>query len=497
MICKKCNAIISEENAVYCHGCGARLDGKKACLSCGEFIEESHVYCVYCGARTDGKAACPACGTYHTGSFCPDCGTPLTGRKQSSPMERETECKKSISPEKKQRIWNTVFAWIRSGAGLACAVFALIFVFLVGFTLVATGDDSALSGLGLSIQTPNIFYFFGDVYQELADLKAEAIYKSEIPLSAGYVYAISGTVISAAMIGCVVGFATTSVVGFARFAVSGKENNGAKWGVGAALAFLGGSALLYALSALSVQMSATSSGVTVLVKILLGYNGATMAGVVLCIIFLAIYAAGNLVRKGAAWKEKKTIVNVVLAVVGVAFAVVAFAVGAGAFVGIEYTENGTMVGLSCAQYWNNILLVTFTEAMQGAEFYNEHLGMITLSCVFSFVQQFAAFAVVGCGVGFVLQAVLDTEAEQRKSGLCWAIPLVCVATLQFVAGIVGQAAFAQIFSEIGNAAGEKLEGGLQVGAGIVALVFSVLCLVVSIVKKVMQKPVPSAEAVEV
>lgn len=496
MICKKCNAIVSEEGAVYCHECGARLDGKKPCPSCGQFVDETHVYCEYCGARTDGKVACPSCGTYQEGAFCVNCGTPLTVKQTAAVVEVKSE-KKPISSEKKQKIWSSVFAWVRSGAGLACAVLALIFVFFVGFTAAVSGNESAMSGLGISAETHNIFYFFGDVYKEIAQLtETSDPFKSEIPQAAGYVYAISGTVISAAMIGCVVAFATVCIVGFIRFATSGKENNGAKWGVGSALALICGSALLYALNVFVLEVLVSSNGVTVLVKMLLTYNGATVAGIVLCAIFVAIYAVGNLVRKGAAWKEKKTIVNAVLAVVGSVFAVVALAVGKGAFVGISFEESGTMFELSFAQYWNNIFLISLTGLTQGSQFYNEHLDAISLSCVFSFVQQFAAFATVGCGVGFVLTAVLNTEGEKQTSGLRWAIPLVCCAAVQLVSGIIGQTALGEVAFEMGKSAGEPINSSLQMGASIVALVFAVLCLAVSIVKKCLQKPTIQAVSVE-
>ena len=490
MICKKCNAIVSEEGAVYCHECGARLDGKKPCPSCGEYIEEKYTYCVYCGARTDGKVACPSCGTYHNGAFCPDCGTPLKVG-QTATVAKAKEEKKSISSDKKQRIWNTLFAWIRSGAGLACAAFALIFVWFIGFTLRITGEESTLSGLGISAQTPNLFYFFGDVYKELASLKSAAVFESDIPLTSGYIYAISGTAVSVATIALVVGFSISAIVGFIRFTVTKKENNVAKWGVGAAIAFLGGTALLYALNAVSMGVEASSGTEKVSANLSIAYNGATVAGIVLCAVFLALYVAGNLVRKGAAWREAKTVVGTVLAAVGAAFAIVAYSVGKGAFVGVEYGSGSATIGFSLSQYVNNTTLATIAENVLGWNFYNTHLNEITIAFLFSIFQQFAALATVVCGAGFLLCMSVSSEAEQPKSGLGWAIAIASCAVAQFVFGIVGQSAFWEILCSMGSVSNQT--GGLQLGAGIVTVVFSVLCLCTAIVKQCIQKRALASE----
>ena len=485
MICKKCQTIVPEENAVYCSACGARLDGKKPCPSCGEYIEETYTYCVYCGARADGKTACSACGTYHAGAFCPDCGAQLPNKEGT--LQNKTQKKESISAEKKQKIWNTVFTWIRSGAGLACAVFALIFVWFIGFTLKITGNESLLSSIGVSVQGNNLFYFFGDVYKELAELKTAEMFKSGIPLAAGYVYGISGTVISALTLGCVVGFAVSAIVKFVRFAVSGKENKGAKMGVAAAVSFLGGVALLYALNAVSLSVASSSGTEKISANLSIAYNGAVTAGIILCAIFLVIYAAGNLVRKGAAWKQKKTIITVVLSVVAAVFGTVVYSVAKGAFVGIQYGSAGASIGIAYSQFTGNVFLISIAELGQGVRFYNAHLASINLSFVFSLLQQFAVLATVGCGIGYLFCKVLGSEGEQPKGTLGLAIATLCCMVAQLVFGIVSQTAAGDIFAALGATAGETLKAGVQVGAGVVGVVFSLLCLGTEIAKRCVQK----------
>ncbi len=54
MDCKKCGFTLNESD-VYCSKCGARADGKKACISCGELVDDNFTFCAFCGARLDGK----------------------------------------------------------------------------------------------------------------------------------------------------------------------------------------------------------------------------------------------------------------------------------------------------------------------------------------------------------------------------------------------------------------------------------------------------------
>ncbi|HIU80534.1 MAG TPA: zinc ribbon domain-containing protein [Candidatus Coproplasma excrementipullorum] len=55
MLCKNCGAE-NPEGAVYCHNCGSRMDGMRACLSCGSLMSPDYEFCTACG-RADCAAA--------------------------------------------------------------------------------------------------------------------------------------------------------------------------------------------------------------------------------------------------------------------------------------------------------------------------------------------------------------------------------------------------------------------------------------------------------
>ena len=476
MECLKCGATVKEENAVYCCACGARLDGKKACPACGEFIDEKYTYCVYCGARVDGKTACPNCSSYHTGAFCPDCGTALQPKK---PAQKAAKAK--LAPESKNAVWEKIFAWIRSGAGIACTLFALIFVFLIGYTMKVTGSESLVESLGATGESKNLFHYFGDVYKDIADIKDSGMFESSIPVTAAYIYAILGTAISALTILGVVGFAIPAVIGFVKFAIRGEENNGAKWGVRSALVFLGGAAAMYTLDVMSMKLA--YAGEECATKI--AYNGATKAGIILCIIFLAVYAIGNLVRKGKEWKCGKTIAFYALTVCAAVFAIVVLAVDKGGFVGSKIIVAGeTLLSGTFSQFYNNTMLVSMSELTAGAEFYNEHLATISTSFAFSIVQQALLIATVVCAVMLIGKYAFDTE--DKKSATWLSICLVIFTVVQLICGIVCQSSFHSLIVEMAGA-GDSLKCKLQLGKAIVAVVFALLNLGVQIARNAVAK----------
>ena len=68
------------DGSTYCGRCGARIDGKKSCPTCGKEIAEEYAYCNYCGVRVDGKTVCE-CGNVFEGAFCFACGKPAKMEK--------------------------------------------------------------------------------------------------------------------------------------------------------------------------------------------------------------------------------------------------------------------------------------------------------------------------------------------------------------------------------------------------------------------------------
>ena len=480
MECLKCGAFVADENAVYCCECGARLDGKKACPECGQFIDEKYTFCVYCGARVDGKCKCPNCNTYQDGAFCPDCGESLTATK---PVHTK-QAKSTAKTQENSNVWKLVFAWFRAGLGIALTAVALIFVFLIGMKVKVTGSGELLSQLGFSVADCKLYYYFGDVYKDIAALKQAAVFQSELPIVASYIHAILGTVISVATIGTVVGFAVPAIIWFIKFAMGRSENNGAEWGVKAVIAYLVGATALLVLNACSVAIdmqASLSSTVSVLLSIV--FDGATGAGVALAIVFLTLYAVANYVGKGKEWKMKQTIVNCVFGVVAAAFAIVVCAVGQSCFVGMKIEGEGNAMKLVLSQTIFSSCLVSITETAMGASYYNSHLGAISSAYAFAVVQEIATLGVATCALCSIAVRVFESE-KKTKGGMLFAILMAVFAVLQLTAGIVSQAVFQTMVIE---SLGGEGETALVLGGAIVTVVFAGVHLAVAIVQSKMAK----------
>lgn len=485
MDCIKCNANIPEEDAVFCGECGARLDGKRECPSCHKLVDERYVYCLYCGQRLDGKIPCPTCGEYSDGAYCGKCGTLLKAAPRTRVKPAPT-----VLQEGKEKLawWTPLFAWLRSGAGLACVLFSLIFVFLIGFGASVNSEIASLLGSTVDGER-NMYYFFGDAYKELAELKDSGEFKSPIPLLSGYIYAVLGTVISSATILCVVAFSTLAIIGFVKFATGRVENNGAKWGVRAAIAYLGGVLALYALNAVSITLSVDMSSISstaassINIKAALVLDGATKAGVTLCAVFLGIYAAANLVRKGREWKQSATVVRYALWAVSAGLIVALFAIIKGAYVGFEALSEQQSLLASISTHSKNTGLIVIAEQTMGAAFYNENLDTILTSVVCSWLEQLCLLAVLACVAASLADGLFATENTYKGKGFILAIIGLAFAVLMLVFGCIGQSCF----GKIAVAADEDIQHKLALGASIVTVVLALLNLGVNIVHSVLKK----------
>lgn len=494
MECLKCGAVVADEGAVYCCECGARLDGKKACPECGQFIDEKYTFCVFCGTRVDGKTKCPTCGVYHAGAFCPDCGESLTAVKSVHKKEQKNaSAQASAGSQENGKVWNSVFAWVRASMGIALTVFALIFVFLIGLCAKVVGSAELLSEAGLNldfVSNMKLYYYFGDAYKEVSELQKSGVFQSEIPVIGGYVHAILGTVITVATMACVVGFSIPAIIGFVKFATTRVENNGAKWGVRTAIAYLGGSVALRVLNtcavALAMEIPLTSSTPQLLsVSTSVLFDKATGAGIALCIIFLVLYAVANFVGKGKQWKNKVTVLHCVFGVIAAVFAIVVCAVGQNAIVGTKMSEEGNMIKFALSQSSFAAMIASTFELSGGVAFYNTHVGQIYTSYVFAVVQDVAVFGVVACALCAIALRVFETESKTKGKTFV-AILAVAFAVIQLAAGIVSQAIFQALIVEMPGVSLE-METVLTMGGAIVTVVFAGLLLATTIVHNKMAK----------
>lgn len=250
MECKKCGAV-APENATFCPSCGERVDGKKVCARCGKANEEQYKFCVYCGERIDGKAACKNCGAEYEGEYCPQCGV-KSGKTQPRRSGDVTVHKGGAYA----RVMNIVSVSL----GLAAALAAFVFMFFINFE----GERS-------------IFYYFKDSFQELKEVKdvVKGGYYSGAVMALMYMDVITTCVIAGGTLASVATFFTLTTV-YSVLALCGKKKGSpVKTAIYTAFCYILGGALLYPF------------GAGELVGVKIGFNGATVAGLVVCSVALA------------------------------------------------------------------------------------------------------------------------------------------------------------------------------------------------------------------
>lgn len=271
MECKNCKTVNSDD-AVFCKNCGTRLDGKKNCPACGSVIDEDSVYCNACGARVDGKVVCKTCGTAYDGAYCPQCGNKT--QAVVAKAERHTSATHGGAATKASKILN----YVSLGLVIAVAVLSVIFVCLIGITLNASSEFSLGGDTSLGI-----FDYFSKEIQEVNDffnaageIEYTAAYKASL-----YLPAVLGLISVIVSLVGTVAFAITGAVKSILNIVRKNEKTATVWALLAFVFYMFGASMIMSINAAS--FGATVSDATAGVS----FNGATIAGIVICTVMVA------------------------------------------------------------------------------------------------------------------------------------------------------------------------------------------------------------------
>ena len=224
------------------------------CPFCGTANPDDSVFCKKCGRKMSGTVTCPACGATSPadGDFCTRCGARLNA---------------PVKAEERPAAWRQVLVTVGNALAVFAALASVIFLFCLGCGngITDTGD------MWLDLSGRNIYYYFGEVYRDLYN-----IFTTSTPVlvgTAGYTFAIAGTLLSAGMI---VSVSVLFILTLVRFVRSFGEKKGRSVVAMAAktyFLYLAFALLFLALHSVSMLDGEARSAVTL--------NGATIAGLII------------------------------------------------------------------------------------------------------------------------------------------------------------------------------------------------------------------------
>ena len=481
MECLKCGASVLEENATFCHECGARLDGKITCPKCGQFIDDKYAYCIFCGMRLDETTNIAHCDKALTKqdvqSFTNDNGT----------------------------LGNKVLAWARAWVGMALVLFALVFVFLIGFQVDLTGQSIALSEINFDASQENIklFYYFGDVYKEIEAFKEIIDFRNNFIITAAYIHAVMGTVISAVTIACVIGFATTAIVFFIMSFIKKVENNSAKWAVRSVVAYFAGCIALKVLNYCFMDINLVfpeipSGGTPLNATITIDFDIATKIGLILCIVGVALYIILNCIKQGRSGITKAKLFKFGFGVLAATFAIVVCAVGQNAIVGTAINmSNGLDRNMTLSLKMAQLSFASFLDSSLKAQTIPilDPFSKIDTSYTFALVQEIMMLGVVVCSLCAIATRVFETEGK-TKGSLLFAILTVMFAVVQLIAGIVSQSVIHDLYKKLFEVNAVSINNTLILGDSIITLIFAALLLLTSIIHLTAKKMMKSSSSTQ-
>ncbi|MBQ7912937.1 MAG: hypothetical protein IJ308_04215 [Clostridia bacterium] len=399
-----------------------------------------------------------------------------------------------VCDNKKQKIWDKAFGLALGGVALAAALLAVLFTFLSGFSLTVNGDAGSISGMAAS-ESMDLFYFFGNVYKDIADgaKEFEEMLCGELMVGNMYLYAVLSTVVAVGMVGCVIGFSIPAVISYVKYANGQTEKHSHKWAVWTVFSFLGGVAALYALNYMSIGMGVGTDAASVKIA----PTKTTVAGIVLCVVFLAIWLGGKIASYGKAWKEKTFTQKTVCVLVSLVFCIPLFVLWQRAALTLSLANSDATVNTAFAPVWNNSYLLSMFESALTEKYIYECEPNLMAAYVCSLTVQFIMLGGIACVIGCFVSRY-NTMHGKNRNALIWSAMLVGLSLCLLATFIVMQANIDYIMNYVTTKISASAEIGFTYGYGvcIALIVLSVFNLFASILQYIFANEKKEAQTEE-
>ena len=411
-----------------------------------------------------GTVTCPACGASAPadGEYCTRCGAKLNTH---APAQAERE-------KPHPAAWRQVLVTVGNALAVFAALASVIFLFCLGCEngITDTGD------MWLDLSGRNIYYYFGEVYRDLYN-----IFTTSTPVlvgTAGYTFAIAGTLLSAGMIVSVSVLFILTLVRFVR-SFSGKVGSVTAMAAKTYFVYLAFALLFLALHAAKLVYSGEFS--------FPGYrtalNGATVAGIVIGAVGIIAAAVLNAIaREEKIGKER--ILQLSFSGVCLLLVTAVFALLSGAVVGIGATDGeysivskfGLLIAYQVISVNGNV--TTYAPAMSDAEYavYEANQTTVAACSVLGFVFLVVLFLLLAVLASSLVKNIADPDEKPKT--LRYMIPAILFTVGLTICSALAANAFAAL--SVWNGA-SGLTTSAQFTLPLVASVLSALVLILLIV----------------
>ena len=457
------------------------------CKNCETDNPDGAVYCMNCGMRLDGKRVCPTCGkeTPADGKFCIFCGSDTSIKQKPAQYAAATKPQPAGKPQKSQNsqhaaaVAKTVFNKTALGAALACVLFSLIFVFLIGIVVEVDYDSIFAATVK---KTCGIKFFFGenfDNYHDMVD-KIDAYnltagkfdIMSYFPADTTLITYIFETVIMAATVLAVLILSVIATVFTVKNLLGKTQRNGVKYAIAAYLVYVLGTVLLYSVFNMDTNVDAVDTSVEL--------SGATIAGLTLGGIFAAVAVICRVCEQGKELLNTQTIINYSFALVGIILLAVTLGLCAAPAVGDGEDKSSYLnINMGVGTMFSN------WDDFQAA---GSAKGTVVLGTV--------AFALVCIVAAFAVTAMIS-HANNLQEGKSKTLPYLIVTFVASVALLVVSIIMGNEFNKaIEFLMGKEARADFDYAIPIAILVVSALALIANIAHLVVKGAAKKPEQVQ-
>lgn len=457
MKCSKCGAEIVD-GSKFCTVCGSRVDGKIVCPNCNTENQEGSTYCMACGKLLVNKRVCFNCNTElsENSVFCPNCGARYTEKAKS---------KKVGSGEGFYRVEKIVTP--------ALLLFGLFFIFICSMLMGITvkGDVVSTTYLfGSKNAKFNIFYFFGEAYDDLLvqcgiTKLSEAYFSELFPV-------ILLTVVFACNIILCITMLTLGAVKFGVGVYRKQQVNLGKYFAWAFASFLFSLALLHSYG-ISLEVSyyysnraSTNNVQTIVNSIKTVSNAMSVSGIAVSVIVGLGAFTLNVVAESKKDFSVKGLLSKIFSLLLVVFLGIALFGFSKNFCcisvgyGNNYSANLSLRALFFSQNALNTGLITDIDASE----FQIIAGLIVAIYM-------AVMLLFGTGLAFSVKSMFDKKRYGGITLVLTAIALVILVAVFVMFGILAEEVFGVIADEI------TIE---SLHSSVASLVFTVLSLGLSV-----------------